>query len=123
MTKTIAHELDHEAVTVTSVRANIGRGLIAARPFREGDVIISATCLYLDDEQKTRAFMNNTNFCAQSVVGVKNVRTPEDDDVTLYCPLVGVAQFALDFNRAQKNDRMLLLDSRRARDSTEVRSS
>ena len=91
-----------QLVRTSAVRPEFGRGLVAARAFREQEKILDMSALYFDDYEKLRAFHLSHEAFADRTVEIQNVRTEGGEVKTVYAVLVGPGQYVQHYNGIRK---------------------
>ena len=83
-------------VLLSNQRAKIGRGLVAAQAFRDGQVILDLSSLWFDRKDALMAFFRSNEHFHDRTVAIPDIRA-SDGARMVWASMVGVGQFVQDF--------------------------
>jgi hypothetical protein len=104
LSKVMASDLDRYPIRIKAPTADAGRGLVASRGLREGEVIAHASSLFFDSAEQLRKFLRlprNQQF-RDRIVGIENLRRGGEPHGTVFAVLIGAAQFVQHYVNIRK---------------------
>ena len=96
-TAVVSKELDQGHVRLSTPHAEQGRGLLAARAFKEGDKITDVACLWFDTEDVFQAHLRAHPIFRDRTIMIPGVLHPTKGRVRIYGCMVGVGQYVQHF--------------------------
>ena len=96
MSKVLEADLECFPARIKPPETDLGRGLVASRGLREGEVIADAAALFFDDMQALKQFLSRpgNRIFADRIVEISGLKREGEVQGSVMAVLIGLAQFA-----------------------------
>ena len=101
----MGNELDCGNVSLTPPNTERGRGLVAKKSYRDGDIVATASCLWFDNKDFLMKHLRQHPWYKDRTIQITGVKHPTKGPTTVWACLVGVAQYVQHYSgvRARPN--------------------